>query len=82
MLPAAKFFAPDQMCASAWTNPKAGGVPAAVDPLIECTEVPESVTAYPGAKAFLAAYKSKYAISNPTPYAILGYEAVRKRLRR
>ncbi len=77
VMPAAKFFAPDQMCARAWTNPKAGGVPAAVDPLIECTEVTHNMTSYPGGQAFLAAYKAKYSISNPNPYAILGYEAMK-----
>jgi branched-chain amino acid transport system substrate-binding protein len=76
-LPAAKFFGPADMCTSAWTNAKDGGVPPAVDPLIRCTQVTQSVTAYPGGKAFLAAYKAKYPGSNPGPYAILGYEAMR-----
>ncbi len=76
-LPTAKIFGPDQMCTSAWTNPKDGGVPATIDPLIECTQVTQSVTAYPGGKAFLAAYKASYSHSNPNPYAILGYEAMR-----
>ena len=76
-LPTAKIFGPQGMCAPAWTNPKDGGVPAAVDPLIECTQVTESVTAYPGGKAFLAAYRTRYPGSNPGPYAILGYEAMK-----
>jgi len=76
-LPAAKFFGPGEMCTSAWTNARDGGVPAAVDPLIQCTQATQSVTAYPGGKAFLAAYKAKYPGSNPGPYAILGYEAMR-----
>ena len=33
--------------------------------------------AYPGGKAFLAAYKAKYGSSNPDPYAIYGYEAMK-----
>ncbi|MGO9498196.1 MAG: branched-chain amino acid ABC transporter substrate-binding protein [Solirubrobacteraceae bacterium] len=77
VLPTAKIFAPQDMCTSAWTNPKDGGVPAAVDPLIECTAVTQSLTAYPGGKAFLAAYKARYPGSDPSPYAILGYEAMR-----
>jgi len=76
-LPTAKIFGPQDMCDPAWTNPKDGGVPAAVDPLIECTQVTQSPTAYPGGKAFLAAYKARYHGSNPAPYAILGYEAMR-----
>ena len=77
VLPTAKIFGPQEMCTSAWTNPKDGGVPAAVDPLIECTEVTQSLTAYPGGKAFLAAYKARYPGSDPSPYAILGYEAMK-----
>ena len=76
-LPTAKIFGPQDMCSAAWTNPKDGGVPATVDPLIECTQVTLSLSAYPGAKAFLAAYRSMYPRSNPSPYAILGYEAMR-----
>jgi branched-chain amino acid transport system substrate-binding protein len=76
-LPAAKIFGPQDMCTSAWTNPKDGGVPASVGPLIECTQVVESLAAYPGGKAFLAAYEAHYPGSDPSPYAILGYEAMR-----
>ena len=76
-LPTAKFFGPADMCTSAWTNAKDGGVPATVDPLIQCTQATQSLTAYPGGKAFLAAYRAKYPGSNPGPYAILGYEAMR-----
>ena len=76
-LPTAKIFGPQDMCTSAWTNPRDGGVPASVDPLIECTAVTLSLTAYPGGKAFLAAYKARYPASKPNAYAILGYEAMR-----
>jgi branched-chain amino acid transport system substrate-binding protein len=76
-LPTAKFFGPAGMCTSAWTDAKDGGVPADVDPRIECTKATQSVMAYPGGKAFLAAYEAKYPGSNPGPYAILGYEAMR-----
>jgi branched-chain amino acid transport system substrate-binding protein len=76
VLPAARIFAPSAMCTSAWTNPRDGGVPASIDPLIECTQVTLPVGAYPGGKSFLAAYRARYAVSNPGPYAILGYEAM------
>ena len=76
-LPATKIFAPADMCTGAWTNPKDGGVPATVDPLIECTEVTQSIAAYPGGKAFLAAYRARYPGSDPNPYAIFGYEAMK-----
>jgi branched-chain amino acid transport system substrate-binding protein len=52
-------------------------VPPALYPLIECTVATQSVSAYPGGKTFLAAYKAKYGISNPDPYAIFGYEAMK-----
>ena len=76
-LPTAKIFGPQDMCTAAWTNPKEGGVAATVDPLIECTQVTLSLSAYPGAKAFLAAYRARHPGSDPSPYAILGYEAMR-----
>jgi branched-chain amino acid transport system substrate-binding protein len=75
-LPAAKIFGPDGMCTNSWTNAKAGGVPASIDPLIECTVATQNLTAYPGGKTFIAAYKAKYGVSNPDPYAIYGYEAM------
>jgi branched-chain amino acid transport system substrate-binding protein len=76
-LPKAKLFGPDQMCSSAWTNPKLGGVSASVDPKIECTMPVLSISSYPGGHRFLLAYKAKYGNANPDPYAIYGYEAMR-----
>jgi branched-chain amino acid transport system substrate-binding protein len=76
-LPTAKIFGPDGMCTSTWTNPKMGGVPASIDPLIECTVATQDLSAYPGGKMFLAAYKAKYGPTPPDPYAIYGYEAMK-----
>jgi branched-chain amino acid transport system substrate-binding protein len=73
-IPNAKIFGPDGVCSSAWTNAKQGGAPAAIDPLMQCTVATLDLTAYPGGKDFLAAYKAKYGVSNPDPYAIYGYE--------
>jgi len=73
-IPTAKIFGGDGVCTDAWTNAAKGGVPAAIDPLIECTVATLNLTAYPGGKAFLAAYKAKYGVANPDPYAIYGYE--------
>jgi branched-chain amino acid transport system substrate-binding protein len=75
-LPNAKIFGPDGMCTSTWTNAKQGGVPASIDPKIECTVATLDLSAYPGGKAFLAAYKAKYH-ATPDPYAIYGYEAMK-----
>jgi branched-chain amino acid transport system substrate-binding protein len=76
-LPTAKIFGPDGVCSSAWSNPKMGGVPASIDPLMQCTVATLSLTAYPGGRSFLAAYKAKYGVANPDPYAIYGYEAMK-----
>ena len=76
-IPTAKIFGPDGMCTSAWTNSKDGGVPASIDPLIQCTVATQDLSAYPGGKAFLAAYKAAYGAANPDPYAIYGYEAMK-----
>ncbi len=73
-LPTAKIFGPDGMCTSSWTNAKDGGVPASIDPLIQCTVATQDLSAYPGGKQFLAAYKAKFGPTPPDPYAIYGYE--------
>jgi branched-chain amino acid transport system substrate-binding protein len=72
-LPTAKIFGGDGVCSSSWTEASAGGVPASIDPLIECTVATQNLTAYPGGKSFLAAYKASYGTANPDPYAIYGY---------
>jgi branched-chain amino acid transport system substrate-binding protein len=73
-IPSAKIFGPDGMCTSSWTNAKMGGVPASIDPKIQCTVATLDLGSYPGGKAFLAAYKAAYGVSNPDPYSIYGYE--------
>jgi branched-chain amino acid transport system substrate-binding protein len=75
-LPTAKIFGPDGMCTNSWTNAKDGGVPASIDPLIECTVATLDLADYPGGEKFLAAYKAKYGVSDPDPYSIYGYEAM------
>jgi len=72
-IPTAKIFGGDGVCTDTWTSAAKGGVPAAIDPLIECTVATQDLAAYPGGKAFLAAYQAKYNVSSPDPYAIYGY---------
>jgi len=72
-LPTAKIFGGDGVCTGTWTAASQGGVPAAIDPLIECTVATQNLTAYPGGRQFLAAYQAKYGVSSPDPYAIYGY---------
>ena len=72
-IPAAKIFGADGVCTGSYTNAAQGGVPAAIDPLIQCTVATQDLSAYPGGEQFLAAYKAKYGVSSPDPYAIYGY---------
>jgi branched-chain amino acid transport system substrate-binding protein len=73
-IPTAKIFGPDGVCSGAWTNAKTGGVPASIDPLMQCTVATLDIKGLPGGKSFLQAYKAKYGVSNPDPYSIYGYE--------
>jgi branched-chain amino acid transport system substrate-binding protein len=76
-LPKAKIFGADGVCTDSYTAASKGGVPATIDPLMECTVATQNLAAYPGGKAFLAAYKAKYGVAHPDPYAIYGYEAMK-----
>ena len=76
-LPKAKIFGGDGVCSDTWTSAAKGGVPASIDPLMECTVATLDLAAYPGGKDFLAAYKAKYGTANPDPYAIYGYEVMK-----
>jgi branched-chain amino acid transport system substrate-binding protein len=76
-IPNAKIFGGDGVCSDTYTAAAKGGVPAAIDPLIECTVATQDLAAYPGGKDFLAKYKAKYGTANPDPYAIYGYEVMK-----
>jgi branched-chain amino acid transport system substrate-binding protein len=76
-VPKAKIFGGDGVCTDSYTGASKGGVPASIDPLIECTVATLNLPGYPGGQQFLAAYKAKYGAANPDPYAIYGYEAMK-----
>jgi branched-chain amino acid transport system substrate-binding protein len=76
-VPKAKIFGGDGVCTDSYTNATKGGVPAAIYPLLECTVATQDLAAYPGGRDFLAAYKAKYGVSSPDPYAIYGYEVMK-----
>jgi len=76
-LPKAKIFGGDGVCSDTYTAASKGGVPAAIDPLIECTVATLNLSAYPGGKDFLAKYQAKYGAGSPDPYAIYGYEVMK-----
>src|SRR6266581_209002 len=77
VIPTAKIFGGDGVCSDSYTAAAKGGVPASIDPLIQCTVATQDLTAYPGGKDFLAAYQAKYGTANPDPYAIYGYEVMK-----
>jgi branched-chain amino acid transport system substrate-binding protein len=80
-IPTAKIFGGDGVCSGGETNPKQGGFPASIAPLFFCTVATQGLTTYPGGRAFLAAYKSAYGVSDPDPYSIYGYEDMQLGLR-
>ncbi len=76
-IPTARIFGGDGVCTGTYTNAALGGVGGAVDPRFECTRLPQKLTAYPGGRAFSAAYRARYRTPPGNPYAIYGYEAMR-----
>jgi branched-chain amino acid transport system substrate-binding protein len=62
-LPSATLLGPDGMCSSAWTTSFQ----------VLCTVATLDLSAYPGGRTFLAAYKKAYHVANPDPYSIYGY---------
>jgi branched-chain amino acid transport system substrate-binding protein len=76
-IPTAKIFGGDGVCTDSYTAAKKGGVPANVAPLIQCTVATQDLKSYPGGEAFLKAYQAAYGTTNPDPYAIYGYEAMK-----
>jgi branched-chain amino acid transport system substrate-binding protein len=74
-IPKVKIYGGDGICTSSYTNPAQHGVPASIDPQIQCTVATQNLSVYPGGRAFLAAYKAAYGVANPDPYAIYGFEA-------
>jgi branched-chain amino acid transport system substrate-binding protein len=76
-VPDAQIFGGDGVCTSSYTSAKEGGVPADIAPLMQCTVATLDLKSYPGGNEFLKAYADKYGDSNPDPYAIYGYEAMK-----
>jgi branched-chain amino acid transport system substrate-binding protein len=76
-VPNAKIFGGDGVCTSSYTGASDGGVPSSIAPLIQCTVATLDLKSYPGGQKFLKDYADKYGESNPDPYAIYGYEAMK-----
>jgi branched-chain amino acid transport system substrate-binding protein len=75
-LPAAKIFGGDGICTAAFMNAKLGGIPRAIDQLLQCTAPAGGVPGSPSRRAFLKAYETRYGDPHADPYAVYGYEAM------
>jgi branched-chain amino acid transport system substrate-binding protein len=77
-LPNAKLYGPDGIAESGFVNPKDGGIPTSLDKRVQVTVATLSPSEYPpDGQEFFKTFKQKYGVSNPDPYAIYGYEAMR-----
>jgi branched-chain amino acid transport system substrate-binding protein len=76
-LPLAPILVPDRLCSARFADPALGGVPAALAPLLLCTSPWLPLGAYPGGRAFAAAYRAAYRGRRADTQAILGYEAMK-----
>ncbi len=76
-LPKAKIYGGDGVCTGSVTNPAQHGIPASIGALFKCTVAALDLSAYPGGRTFVKAYKAKYAGASLDPYAIIGYEAMK-----
>lgn len=77
-LPDAKLFGADAVAESSFASDDEGGLPARVAKRTLLTAPTLEPAAYPPAgQRFFAAYRKRYGIRNPEPYAIYGYEAMR-----
>ncbi len=66
-IPHVKIYGGDGICTGSYTNPSMHGIPASIDPQVQCTVATQNLTAYPGGRAFLAAYKAKYGTLESRP---------------
>jgi branched-chain amino acid transport system substrate-binding protein len=77
-LPDAKLYGPDGVAESGFSDPKEGGIPASVASKVKVTVATLSPDEYPPeGQEFFKQFEEKYGESNPDPYAIYGYEAMR-----
>ena len=74
--PTAKLYGPDGVAEEAFTNPKKGGVPAAVGARLKITVATLGVKDLPSAKNVLEKFKQKYKVQTVDPYGIYGYETM------
>ena len=77
-LPDAKLYGPDGVAESGFADPAEGGIPADVAAKTKVTVATLSPDEYPPeGQEFFGQFEEKYGETNPDPYAIYGYEAMR-----
>ena len=77
-VPDAKLYGPDGVAESGFADPKEGGIPADVANKVKVTVATLSPDEYPpDGQKFFDDFEAKYGESNPDPYAIYGYEAMK-----
>jgi branched-chain amino acid transport system substrate-binding protein len=77
-LPDINLYGPDGVAESGFSDPKEGGIPADVQAKTKVTVATLSPDEYPPeGKKFFSDFEAKYNESNPDPYAIYGYEAMK-----
>jgi branched-chain amino acid transport system substrate-binding protein len=76
-IPRARLYGGDGICLRSFTDPAADGIPASTGRRFKCTVLNLPLNAYAGGSAFVSAYEPEYGVSNPDPYAIYGYEAMK-----
>jgi branched-chain amino acid transport system substrate-binding protein len=77
-VPDAKLYGPDGVAESGFADPKEGGIPADVANKVKVTVATLSPDEYPAdGQKFFDDFEAKYGETNPDPYAIYGYEAMK-----
>jgi branched-chain amino acid transport system substrate-binding protein len=77
-LPDAKLYGPDGVAESGFSDPAEGGIPADVASRVKVTVATLSPDEYPPeGQKFFEDFEAEYGETNPDPYAIYGYEAMR-----
>ena len=67
-LPTVKIYGGDGVCTPAAATERRVGSPRASAPRFFCTQPAQDLPHQPGGEAFLAAYKAKYGVANPSLY--------------
>ena len=77
-LPDAKLYGPDGVAESGFADPKEGGIPKSVGERVKVSVATLNPESYPPeGQEFFKQFEQEYNESNPDPYAIYGYEAMK-----